>query len=107
MRGVCRVAAVVCLALLAAVMPARAQVSTGEIFGKVTDGTGAVLPGVTVTLSGASLIQPLTAVTSESGAFRFPRLPIGTYTLMFDLAGFKKLVRDGIIIQAGFNAEIN
>ncbi len=41
--------------------PALAQQQTGEIFGKVTDQSGAVLPGVTVTLTGPSLLQPLTA----------------------------------------------
>src|SRR5262249_28545984 len=89
------------------VTPAIAQVSTGEIFGKATDGTGAVLPGVSVTLSGPALIQSQTAVTSESGGYRFPRIPIGTYSLGFGLAGFKKVIRDGIVIQAGFNAEID
>src|SRR5262249_8084823 len=83
------------------------QVSTGEIFGKTQDTTGAVMPGVTVTLSGASLIQPLVASTSETGAYRFPRIPIGTYTVTFELAGFKKIVRGDIIIQAGFDAAIN
>ena len=47
-----RAGMLVCLLMLAGVVPALAQVSTGEIFGKATDGTGAVLPGVTVTLSG-------------------------------------------------------
>jgi len=95
-----------CLLLLAA-GPVVAQVSTGEIFGKATDGTGAVLPGVSVTLSGPSLIQPLVQTTTETGAYRFPRIPIGTYTVTFDLTGFKKYERGDVIIQAGFNAEIN
>jgi len=93
--------------LLAGAFPALAQVSTGEIFGKVVDGSGAVLPGVSVTLSGPSLIQPEVAVTSEIGSYRFPRTPIGTYTVSFEIAGFKKFVRADIIIQAGFNAELN
>jgi len=93
--------------LFAAALPAAAQVSTGEIFGRASDGTGAVLPGVTVTLSGPALIQPQTTVTVETGAYRFPRIPIGTYTVAFDLTGFKKTVREGIVIQAGFNAEID
>lgn len=105
--GVRRIGVLVCLLALVLAVPAWAQVSTGEIFGKVTDGTGAVLPGATVTLSGASLIQPLVSVSSESGAYRFPSIPIGTYTVAFELAGFKKLIRDGVVIQAGFNAEIS
>src|SRR6185369_6753334 len=105
-NGVQRIGALVCLLLLAG-LPAAAQVSTGEIFGKAADGTGAVLPGVSVTLSGSSLIQPLVAVTTETGAYRFPRIPIGTYTVSFEIAGFKKFVRSDVIIQAGFNAEIN
>jgi hypothetical protein len=97
----------VCFLLLVGVGPALAQVSTGDIFGKAVDDSNAVLPGVSVTLSGPSLIQPQVAVTSESGAYRFPRVAIGTYTLTFDIAGFKKYVRADIIIQAGFNAEVN
>src|SRR4051812_32263943 len=107
MRLWCRIGTLVCLLPLVCAMPAAAQVSTGEVFGKVTDGTGAVLPGVTVTLSGPALIQPQTTVTAASGAYRFPRIPIGTYSVAFELTGFKKSVRDGIIIQAGFNAEID
>src|SRR5262245_39874806 len=105
-NGVQRIGALVCLLLLAS-LPAAAQVSTGEIFGKAADGTGALLPGVSVTLSGSSLIQPIVAVTTETGAYRFPRIPIGIYTVSFELTGFKKFVRGDVIIQAGFNAEIN
>ena len=106
-RVVRRIGALLCLLLLVGAVPAMAQVSTGEIFGKAADGTGAVLPGVTVTLSGPSLITPMVAVSSETGAYRFPRIPIGTYQVAFELTGFKKYVRADIIIQAGFNAEVN
>jgi len=102
-----RAGLLVCLVVFGGVMPATAQVSMGEVFGKITDSTGAVLPGVTVTLSGPALIQPQTTVSVESGAYRFPRIPIGTYTVTFELTGFKRTVRDGILIQAGFNAEID
>jgi hypothetical protein len=66
--------------LIATAATAGAQQPTGEIFGKVTDQSGAVLPGVSVTLSAPSLLQPLTAVTSATGTYQFPRLDIGTYT---------------------------
>ncbi len=108
MNGVFRrLGVLLCLLVLVGVVPAVAQVSTGEIFGKATDGTGAILPGVMVTLSGPALIQPQSVVTSESGGYRFPRIPIGTYTVTFDLTGFKKLVRADVVIQAGFNAAID
>jgi hypothetical protein len=49
------------------ITPAFAQTQTGEIFGKVTDRTGAVLPGATVTISGNALIQPQSTGVSSSG----------------------------------------
>jgi hypothetical protein len=79
----------------------------GSIFGKVTDASGAVLPGVTVTVSGPRLQQPLVAQTSSSGTYQFPTVPIGTYSVTFELQGFKKAVRQNIIIDTGFNAQID
>ena len=85
---------------------AHAQ-AIGQIFGKVTDATGGVLPGVTVTVTGTGLQQPLVGVTAQSGAYQFPSVPIGTYTVTFELSGFKKAVRQNIKIDSGFNAEID
>ena len=98
-------ALVATLALGAA--PAWAQSQTGEIFGKVTDQSGAVLPGVTVTLTGPVLLQPLTAVTGGTGTYQFPRLDIGTYSVKFELAGFKTIVNEGVKVTVGFSAQIN
>jgi hypothetical protein len=95
------------VALFATSAIASAQSQTGEIFGKVTDGSGAVLPGVTVTVTGPVLLQPLTAVTSETGTFNFPRIEIGTYSVKFELAGFKTVVNQGIIVTVGFAAAVN
>jgi Carboxypeptidase regulatory-like domain len=85
---------------------ANAQ-AIGSIFGKVTDTSGAVLPGVTVTVTGTGLQQPLVAVTSSSGTYQFPSVPIGTYTVSFELGGFKKAARADVIIVSGFNASID
>jgi hypothetical protein len=92
--------------ILAWALPAHAQ-AIGSIFGKVTDTSGGVLPGVTVTVSGPSLQQPLVAVTSESGTYQFPSVPIGTFTVTFELASFKKAVRPNIVITTGFNAGVD
>src|SRR6267378_8467224 len=86
---------------------ATAQQQTGEIFGKVTDQSGGVLPGVTVTLTAPHLLQPLTAVTSETGTYQFPRLNIGVYTVRFELTGFKTVVNEGIEVNVGFSAQVN
>jgi hypothetical protein len=84
-----------------------AQQTTGEIFGRVVDSSGAVLPGVTVTVSGPALIQPFVTTTSENGTYRAPELPAGTYQVTFELPGFRTLVRQGIQITIGFRAPVN
>jgi len=95
------------VALVATSALAAAQQLTGEIYGRVTDASGAVLPGVTVTLTGPVLLQPLTAVTSETGSYQFPRMSIGVYNVKFDLTGFKTVINEGIRVTVGFNAQVN
>lgn len=56
---------------------AAAQVS-GSINGTVTDNTGAVLPGVTISATSPALMGTQTAVTNADGLYRFPTLPPGT-----------------------------
>ena len=86
--------------------PAHAQ-AIGSIFGKVTDPSGGVLPGVTVTVTGPALQAPLVAVTSENGTYQFPSVPIGTFTVSFELASFKKALRPNVVITTGFNAGVD
>ncbi len=81
--------------------------STGTIQGRVADAQGAVLPGVTVTATSPALIQPQTTVTSETGNYRFPAVPPGTFELTYELAGFNTLKRSGISITLGFTANVN
>ena len=75
------------LSLLLASSTAFAQVSatTGSINGKVTDNSGGVLPGVTVTASSPSMQGTRTDVTNEAGEYRFPAVPPGTYKLVYEL----------------------
>jgi hypothetical protein len=100
-------AMLVALAMVLSASSAWAQSQTGEIFGKVTDESGAILPGVTVTLSGPSLLQPQVATTGESGSFQFPRVAVGTYNVTFELTGFKKVIKQGIAVTVGFNANVS
>src|ERR1700712_1269806 len=89
---------------LAAVAGAQ---NTSQVFGKVTDASGGVLPGVTVTLSSPALLEPRVALTSETGTYEFSGLPIGTYAVRFELTGFGTVVRDALQLPSGFNAQVN
>jgi len=95
--------AVVAVLLLALAAPAAAQSSTsGGIRGTVKDPQGGVLPGVAVTATSAALIAgKTTAYTDERGVYRFPSLPIGTYVLEAELAGFAKVRQEGVRISIG------
>src|SRR6476469_10767762 len=101
-----RVCAVVLLSLGLATS-AAAQRTTGQIIGKVTDESGAVLPGVTVTLRGAGVAGAPTAVTSESGVYRFPVLPPGTYEVEYLLSGFATVKREAIPVAVGNTVELD
>ena len=105
MRRLTIVAAVLALVLSAGVSTAQQQ--TGNIVGRVADNSGAVLPGVTVTISGPALLQSRVLSTSETGSYRAPDLPIGTYTVKFELAGFRTVVYSDIRVTIGFNAEVD
>jgi len=80
---------------------------TGTIIGKVTDSSEAALPGVTVTITAASLMGAQSQVSNESGNYRFPAIPPGSYTVKYELAGFSTLVREGIDVSLGFTATVN
>ena len=89
-------------------VPLAAQITTGSLVGTVTDETGGVLPGVSATLSGATLIGgPQTEVTAISGQYRFERLPPGVYNVRFELVGFKSIERQDIHVSATFTAVVN
>ena len=80
---------------------------TGAVNGVVTDSTKAVVPGVTVTLSGPSLMIARTTLTDEAGAYRFSAVPLGDHTLTFQLSGFGTIVREGIHVGVGFTATVD
>src|SRR5262245_33928223 len=93
--------------LLAATASAQ-SVGVGSILGKVTDETGAVLPGATVTIRSPSLQLPqLDSVTSSDGTYRSTDVPIGTYRVQYELSGFQTIVREDIKLSAGFQARLD
>jgi outer membrane receptor protein involved in Fe transport len=76
-----------------------AQGTGGRILGRVTDPSGAVLAGVKVTLTNEATSVSNESTTSNAGEYGFPQVPVGTYTLSFDLTGFKTNVRKGIMVD--------
>src|SRR5688572_19068882 len=93
------------LALVLSVAPgAWAQISSGGIYGKITDESGAVMPGATVTLKGEN-IRPATTVSGSQGEFRFLSLDPGMYTVTVNLVGFANVSRS-VNVSVGVNVDI-
>ena len=71
----------VLLILLGAAFSVLAQATTGTLVGTVTSSDGSALPGVTVTIASPALQGNRTTVTNNDGAYHFPALPPGPYTV--------------------------
>jgi len=83
------------------VQQAQAQEFRGRINGVVTDESGAVLPGVTVTATSPALIQPQVAATGEDGNYRLIALPPGLYTISFEMSGFQSVKQENVRVVIG------
>lgn len=92
--------------ILTALCPLFAQ-NTAEIRGAVTDSTGAVLPGVSLTLTNKGSNQERHQITDVSGNYVFPSLQNGEYVLKAELSGFKMTIRDGMTLQVGQRINID
>src|SRR5438874_5163465 len=91
----------ICLTLVLAALafPSFAQRITASIRGTVTDSTGAVVPGASVTVRNENTGFTRSSVTNGAGSYSFPELPTGTYTVDVSLAGFKSAIRKGITLN--------
>ncbi len=110
MHCLLRLGAMCCSAVVVMSPPVYAQTvsnTAGAINGTVTDSTKAVLPGVTVTLSGSAVMGAPSTTTTESGSFRFSAVPPGAYTLKFELSGFGTVIHEGLRVSVGFTATVN
>lgn len=95
----------VCSTFLA--QPLSAQENTGTIIGVVTDTTGLVLPGVTVTVKQAETGFTREVVTGAAGAYTAGLLPPGTYTVVFRLEGFSPRTTTNIALRASDRLDIS
>src|SRR5262245_20430618 len=73
--------------------------ATGQISGTVRDQSGAVLPGVEVTVTQTDTGISRNAVTDETGSYVLPNVPLGPYRLEAALSGFRTYVQTGIVLQ--------
>jgi hypothetical protein len=76
-------------------------IETGEVQGKVKDEQGNALPGATVTAASPALLGVRTVFSTRNGDFRLPLLPVGQYTLNFQLEGFTPFVQENVIVRLG------
>ena len=86
---------------------AYAQAVSGTLLGSIADQGGLGMPGVTVTITETSTNISLTATTNDSGFYTFPSLKDGTYKVVAELSGFKRVVRDGIIVPVNTTIRVD
>jgi len=92
---------------LAASAAAQSQAINGNIEGVIRDTSGAVLPGVTVTVINTGAGTQRVTVTDGTGTYRAALLPLGTYVVRVELQGFKTVERTGLSLSAGQTAVVN
>ena len=84
-----------------------AQAPTGQISGRVTDSSGAVLPGVTITVTQTDTGLVRSVVSNETGVYAVPSLPVGPYRVEATLTGFRTFVQTGITLQVNANLVVD
>ena len=107
MRRLIRVVSLVALVTLFAAASARAQLSTAQLSGRVTDESSAVLPGVTITVTQTDTGFTRSDVTDGNGAYVLTNLAPGPYRFEAALQGFRSYVQTGIVLQVGAAPVLN
>src|SRR5881397_1372257 len=84
-----------------------AQTSTATILGTVKDTSGALIPGVSITVKHTEIGLTRSVVSGERGAYNVPLLPVGAYEITITMPGFKQQVRSGINLVVGQEAVVD
>jgi hypothetical protein len=106
----CRRAAQLLCCLLGVLLlspPAFSQGSTGRILGTVTDTSGGVVAGATVTVVDTDRGTTRTLTTDDAGAYNAPNLTPGTYTVRAEAKGFKRLERQNVVVEVGHEIRVD
>lgn len=104
-----RAIAIAILAMLSLMFPASlyAQEARGVITGKVRDASEGVVPGASVKITNTAMGTSVTVTTNEAGFFQAPFLIPGTYQITVENSGFKKYVRDGVMLRVNDTLELD
>ena len=94
-------ALVAVIAMLAYAVPSARQAEQARLTGRVTDGSGGALPGVTVTLSAPPLSRPVVVVTDKVGQYQSPPLTPDTYSVTFTMSGFETRTNPAVVLRPG------
>ena len=105
--AVCRALALAIVFAVANATPALAQLDRGSISGTIKDQQGAVIPGVTVTVTSRQTGDARTTVTDGSGFYTMPNLLPGRYDVTAELQGFKKVNRTDVQLDAAGSIRID
>src|ERR1700677_436797 len=92
-------------ALFSAVAWSQTQLAT--VSGTITDPSGAVVPGVSVTIASQGTGLKRSALTDTAGEYRFAGLPTGNYSLRLEKTGFQSQVREGVQLNSAVEVTIN
>ncbi len=95
------------LLVAACTVAASAQETTGTLTGTTTDQSGALLPGVTVTIKGTNTGIVRSAVTNQAGSYTVGLLPVGPYEVTFELSGFQTVVVKNIVLHVNDRLQID
>src|SRR3989441_3340602 len=96
---------VLCMVVLS-VLPAVAQTQAG-ISGVIHDPSGAVIPGVTVTVTNPATNFVRAAISNEAGVYNFPVLQPGVYNIKVELPGFRTITRNDVELQIQQSARLD
>ena len=97
----------ICMLLVVLASGVALAQATAQLNGKVTDESGGVLPGVTVTVTQTDTGFTRSIVTDDAGTWLLPNLPTGPYKIEVALQGFKTYVQTGIVLQVAASPTIN
>jgi len=106
-RLVCTIIGGILLVASTSPAVAQSQALNGQIEGTILDQNNAAVPSAVITVTNLDTGATRSVTSDESGVYRFPLLPLGTYRITAESASFKKFIREGIVLTTGQTATID